>query len=97
MMKLNDKQKCSLLSTLYNFFSIYLQIAPLLMIRPSSALHLPQLLPGSGAHPSPEPFPPDPAPVTPVVTLVTPLLRKVASSDLSRLELTNNVNKIFFK
>ena len=36
---------------------IYLQIAPLLIILPSSALHLPQVLEGSGAQTPPDPPP----------------------------------------
>ena len=55
------------------------------MILPSSDLHLPQLLPGSGAQCSPGP-PPEPPGPPGVDTLVTPRLRSADNSALSRLK-----------
>ena len=64
---------------------LYLQTAPLLMMRPSSALHRPQLRAGSAAHwlLTPPPVPPPP----PAVTLTTPLRRSAVSSARSRLKI----------
>ena len=63
----------------------YLHTAPLLMMRPSSALHRPQLRAGSAAHwlLTPPPAPPPP----PAVTLTTPLRRSAVSSARSRLKI----------
>ena len=53
---------------------IHLQTAPLLMILPSSALHLPQLLAGSGVQ------------APPADTLVTPFLLRADNSARRRLK-----------
>ena len=66
---------------------LYLQTAPLLMMRPSSALHRPQLRAGSAAHWLLTPPPATPPPPPPAVTLTTPLRRSAVSSARSRLKI----------